>query len=224
MNSTGKFVAAAARLGLEAMCRIDKSQLYKIPMRGPLIAYSNHTGSVEVPIMLTQLLPRPVTGLAKIETWNNRFLGWIFNIWGAIPIRRGESDMTAIHKALDALKEGYILGIAPEGTRNKTGQLIRGQPGIVTLALHSHAPLLPVANWGGENFLRNLKRLRRTDFGIAVGRSFLLETHGERVTGEVRQKMVDEMMYQVAALLPEQYRGVYSDLEHATQHYLKFQV
>lgn len=222
MDAMGKFVAGAARLGLEVMCRIDKSQLHKIPRQGPLIAYSNHTGSVEVPIMFTELLPRPVTGLAKIESWDNWFLRWLFNLWEVIPIRRNELDMTAMHRAFEALQKGYILGISPEGTRNKTGELIRARPGIVILALHSRAPLLPIANWGGENFLSNLKRARRTDFGIAVGKPFELDTHSERVTAEVRQKIADEMMYEVARLLPEKYRGEYSDLERATQIYLKF--
>jgi 1-acyl-sn-glycerol-3-phosphate acyltransferase len=168
------------------------------------------------------MLPRPVTGLAKIESWDGWFLRWLFNIWEVIPIRRGELDMTAMHQSFDALQKGYILGIAPEGTRNRTGTLIRAHPGIVTLALHSRAPLLPIANWGGEDFMSNLRQLRRTDFRMAVGRPFELDTHGEHPRADVRQRIADEMMYQVAALLPEKYRGVYSDLDHATQHYLKF--
>ncbi len=222
MNAMGRFVAGAARLGLEVMCRIDKSQLHKVPARGPLIAYSNHTGSVEVPILFTELLPRPVTGLAKIESWDHWFLRWLFNLWEVIPIRRSELDMSAMHRSFEVLKQGYILGISPEGTRNKTGEMIRARPGIVTLALHSRAPLLPIGNWGGEEFLGNLRRLRRTHFGIAVGKPFELDTHGERVSTEVRQKIADEMMYEVAKLLPEKYRGEYSDLDRATQTYLKF--
>ena len=224
MGPVGRLVGSTARLGLELMCRIDKSDLHKIPPGGPLIIYSNHTGSVEVPILFTQLMPRPVTGLAKIETWDDWFLGWLFDLWGAIPIRRGEADMLAIRRALGALEQGYILGISPEGTRNKTGALIRGQPGIVMLALRSGATLLPMANWGGENFLSNLKRLRRTDFVLRVGEPFKLNTRGEPVTGAVRQKMVDEMMYRLAALLPERYRGIYADLAGASQDYLDFRV
>jgi 1-acyl-sn-glycerol-3-phosphate acyltransferase len=218
----GRFVAAVARLGLEAMCRVDKSQLHKVPARGPLIVYSNHTGSVEVPVLFTELLPRPVTGIAKIETWKGWFLGWVFTLWEIIPIRRGEADMQAMRKSIDALKQGYILGIAPEGTRNKTGALIAAHPGIVTVAMHAGAPLQPLANWGGEHFLKNLKSLRRTEFNIRVGHCFRINTRGERVTGALRQKIADEMMYQLAALLPERYRGVYSDLGKATEQYLEF--
>jgi 1-acyl-sn-glycerol-3-phosphate acyltransferase len=218
----GRFAATVARLGLEAMCRIEKSELHKVPARGPLIAYSNHTGSVEVPILFTELQPRAVTGLAKVESWDNWFLHWIFNLWEIIPIQRGEADMAAIRKSLEALRKGYILGVAPEGTRNRTGTLIQAQPGVVTLALHSGAALVPLANWGGENLRHNLGRLKRTDFFIRVGRPFTVDTHGERVTGTLRQRIADDMMYKVAALLPDKYRGVYADLDRGSQDYFRF--
>ena len=203
------------------MCRIDAPDLNKIPRQGPLIVYSNHTGQIEVPLLYAHLQPRPIKGLAKVETWDNWFLHWVFDLWEAIPLRRGEADMTAIRMSLDALKNDEILVIAPEGTRNKTGVLIKAHPGIITLALRSGAPLLPVVHWGGENFLSNLKRLKRTDFHIRVGEPFKLDPGKERVTREVRQEMVDEMMYRMAAMLPEYYRGAYSDLENATGKYIR---
>jgi 1-acyl-sn-glycerol-3-phosphate acyltransferase len=126
-----------------------------------------------------------------------------------IPVRRGEGDMTALRKAMAALEKGYIFGIAPEGTRNVTGRLKRAHPGAVMLALHSGAPLLPLAHWGGERFLKNLVRLKRTDFHIRVGKPFYLVTDGGRMTRDTRQKMVDEMMYRLAELLPTEYRGDY---------------
>ncbi|MBN1451980.1 MAG: 1-acyl-sn-glycerol-3-phosphate acyltransferase [Anaerolineales bacterium] len=214
------FVNTVAKVGTSVMCHIDAPDLHKIPKGGPMIVYSNHTGQIEVPLLYAHLQPRPVTGIAKVETWDGWFLSFLFNLWGAIPIRRGEADMEAMRKSLEALEQGYILAIAPEGTRNKTGVLIRAYPGIVTLALRSGAPLLPVAHWGGENFSKNIKDMKRTDFHIRVGEPFKLDPGNERVTREVRQQMVDEMMYRLAALLPEYYRGAYTDLENATGKYL----
>ena len=215
------FVNSVVKTGTAILCRIDAPNLSTVPMQGPLIVYSNHTGQIEVPVFYSHLQPRPMTGIAKVETWNGWFLRWIFNLWGAIPIRRGEADMEAMRKSLEALEKGNILAIAPEGTRSKTGRLIKAHPGIVTLALRSGAPLLPVAHWGGENFLENLKRLKRTDFHIRVGEPFKLDAGEQRVTKEVRQQMVDEMMYRLAVLLPEDYRGAYSDSENATEIYLR---
>jgi 1-acyl-sn-glycerol-3-phosphate acyltransferase len=222
MNPIGWIVTYVCKLGLDITCRIDAKEMRKVPSNGPLIAYANHTGTVEAPIIFSQLMPRKITGIAKIESWNGWFLRWIFTLWGIIPIRRGEADMEATRKALAALEQGFILGVSPEGTRNKTGALLRAKPGLVILALHGNAPLQPIAHWGGENFVKNLKRLKRTDFTIRVGPLFYLDAHGERVTKEIRQQMADEMMYQLAKLLPSEYRGAYADLENATETYLRF--
>jgi len=222
MNLVRWFVVQIIKLGLGILCRIDTSGLDKIPLKGPLIVYSNHTGSIEVPMTFVLLQPRPLTGIAKTETWDNAFMAWLFNLWGIIPIRRGEADMDAMRKTLDSLKDGKILGMSPEGTRNKTGKLLRGHPGIVMLAIRSGAPLIPLAHWGGENFKSNVKKLKRTDFHANVGNPFIIKTNGEKVDKITRQVIVDELMYQLAALLPEEYRGEYNDLKSATTNYLMY--
>lgn len=209
------------RIYTRITCRIDAPDLHKFPMHGPLIAIANHTGQIEVPMLFAHLQPRKLSGWAKVEAWNNWFLRWVFNIWGAIPVHRGEADMKALKLALKALEEGKIFGLAPEGTRNKTGQLIRAMPGTVIIALHSGAPIIPIVHWGGEVYLKNLKRLKRTDFHIRVGDPFKLNVEGVKVTSEIRKQIVDEMMYEMAKLLPEEYRGVYSDMSKASQKYIQ---
>lgn len=204
-------------------CRLDDTELKNFPAQGPLIAIANHTGQIEVPLLFAHLYPRRVTGWAKVESWDNWFLNWIFGVWGIIPVRRGEADMNALKLALRALKEGKILGIAPEGTRNKTGKLIRAMPGTVIVALHSGAPIIPIAHWGGEVYLKNLKRLKRTDFHIRIGEPFTINVEGVKVTGEIRQQIADEMMYELAKLLPEEYRGEYSDMSKATTKFIEKQ-
>jgi len=153
------------------LCRVDDAQLVRVPERGPLILVANHINFLEVPLIYTHLLPRPVTGFAKAETWDNPAMAALFDLWEAIPLQRGEADHSAIRRALKALSEGQILAMAPEGTRSGDGRLQRGQPGVVTLALLSGAPLLPIVYYGGERLRGNLARLRRTDFHIVVGRS-----------------------------------------------------
>jgi len=102
----------------------------------------------------------------------------LFSLYGAIPLRRGEADVVALRKSLDALDAGNILALAPEGTRSGDGRLQRGHPGVVTIALHSGAPVLPMACYGYEIFKHNFKRLRRTDFRIVVGNPFYLNVNG----------------------------------------------
>ncbi len=208
------------RVYTRIVCRIDAPDLQKVPMQGPLIVATNHTGQIEVPLLFAHLQPRKMTGWAKVEAWDNKFLHWVFNVWGIITVRRGEADIHALKAAIRALEKNYIFGIAPEGTRNRNGVLIRAQPGAVTLALHTGASILPVAHWGGEKLMKNLKRFERTDFHIRLGQPFKVDMQGVKVTSEIRQQIVDEMMYKIAELLPEEYRGVYSDLSKATGKFL----
>jgi len=204
-----KLIAAIVKFGTGILCRIDAPDMYKVPERGPLIVIANHTGQLEVAVFFGLLQPRPITGWAKMEAWDNTFLNWLFNLWGVIPIKRGEGDTSALRKAIAALDDGMIFGIAPEGTRNITGKLNQAHPGAVMLAIHSGATILPVAHWGGENFLKNLPRLRRTDFHIRVGEPFHLKLEGIKVTREIRQQIADEMMIRLAELLPRAYQGFY---------------
>ncbi len=215
-------VNAAARGLVRLLCRVDDAQVARVPAQGPLILVSNHVNFLEIPVLYTRLRPRPLTGFAKAETWDNPFLRALANLWGAIPLRRGEADVVALRQGLAALEAGQIVGVAPEGTRSGHGRLQRGHAGVVLLALRSGAPLLPLAYYGGEQLRANLRRLRRTDFHIAVGRLFYLDPGGARITRAVRQQMADEIMYQIAALLPAAYRGAYADLDSATQAYLRF--
>jgi len=205
------------------LCQVDDSQLHLVPHHGPLILVTNHINFIEVPLMYTHLLPRPVTGFIKSETWDNPAMAVLFNMWQGIPIRRGEADLSAIRLGLQALQQEKILTVAPEGTRSGSGKLGPGRAGVVLMALQSQAPILPVAYYGGEKLRANLTHLRRTPFTIVVGSPFKLNPGSERVTREVRQQMADEIMYQLATLLPPEYRGIYSDLSQASESYLRFE-
>jgi 1-acyl-sn-glycerol-3-phosphate acyltransferase len=215
-------VTSTIKLLTHVLCRVDSGQLSRVPTGGPLILTTNHVNFLEIPILYTHLHPRPMTAFVKAETWDSPVLGKLADLWGAIPLQRGEADISALRVALKALEDGQIVGVAPEGTRSGNGCLQRGQPGIALLALRSNAPLLPMVSYGGELFWSNLPRLRRTDFHIAVGQPFYLSSNGTKVTREVRQQMTDEIMWQMARLLPPAYRGVYSDLDGATAVFLRF--
>jgi 1-acyl-sn-glycerol-3-phosphate acyltransferase len=201
---------------------VHAPQFDDVPNEGPFIVATNHINFLEAPIIYTRLAPRPVTGFAKIETWDNAFLGWLFDVWGVIPLNRGEADKTAIKAGLKALKEGYFLAIAPEGTRNPEGSLGLGHPGIVLMALLSGAPILPIVHYGHQNYKEDFKKLKRTKFHAVVGHPFHLIKNDKKITSEIRQVMTSEIMYQISALLPPAHRGEYSDLSKATETYLWF--
>lgn len=210
------------RLIIDILCRVNDEEISKIPQHGPIILIGNHVNFLEVPVMYLYLLPREMTGYAAAKSWKNPFFAFLFNLWDAIPLKRWEADIAALKKGLAVLEAGKILAIAPEGTRSGDGKLQEGNPGVVLLALKSGAPLLPVLYYGGEDFWQNLRRLRRTEFNIVVGEPFTLAPGDVRISGDVRQRMLNEIMYQMASILPPEYRGVYSDLDKATQNFIRF--
>ena len=209
------------RIGTNILCRIDAPNIDQFPQKGPLIVISNHTGQLEVAVYFGQLAPRPLTGWAKMEAWDNAFLNWLFNLWGLIPVHRGEADSSALRKAIKAINDGFIFGIAPEGTRNITGRLKRAHPGAVMLATRSNAPIIPLVHWGGEDFLKNISRFKRTDFHIRFGKPFKLDLEDVKMTREIRQQIADEMMLKIAELMPPEYHGDYEKVTLGEKRYIK---
>ncbi len=222
MTLTSRLVNATIKRLVRILCRVDDGQVVHIPAQGPLIIVSNHINFIEPLVVYTHLLPRQMAFFAKVESWDNKLIGFLFDMWGGIPLKRGTADVGAIRLGLAALENDTILAVAPEGTRSGDGILREGHPGVVIMALRSGAPLLPMVCYRHEDFWDNLSHLRRTDFRIAVGHPFTLQTNDMPVTREVRRQMIGEIMYQIAALLPPSYRGVYANLSEATETYLRF--
>ncbi len=195
----------------------------KITRSGPAILMANHTSNIEGPVLYIYSRPRKTTGLAKIELWQNPLTRFLMKVWGSIPIKRGRVDSVALRACIEALEGGSILGVAPEGSRSKTGNLTQAYRGVAMLAARTGAPVYPAAQWGFHDIGRNLKRLKRTPATVRIGPPFtvrLPENGGS--SSQVLRRIADEMMYQIARLLPPRYRGVYSDLSRMTTQYLEF--
>jgi 1-acyl-sn-glycerol-3-phosphate acyltransferase len=205
------------------MFKVDCSQLAKVPKNGPLIIVTNHVHIPEIPTLYVRLLPRQVHGMALAERVLGRdIVGRILRLFGTIPVWRGEADLNALRTGIRKLGEGKIILLDPEGTRSHNGCLQKGRSGAILMALHSGAPMLPVVHYGSEDYRANLKRLRRTNLTFTVGRTFRLEAGGQPVTRSIRQQMIDEVMREMARLLPPQYRGEYASLNTAPHQYLVF--
>jgi 1-acyl-sn-glycerol-3-phosphate acyltransferase len=223
MNLSQHLVLWALNVATRALCKIDSRELDKIPQHGPLLVLSNHINFLEVPVMRVRLHPRRAGGFAKAEAWQSWWLGRMYDVFEAIPLRRGQIDRDALQQAVKLLESGMILGVAPEGTRSGDGKLQQGKSGIVIIAHMSGAPFIPAVCYGHTNYRDYWSRLRRVPFNIAVGRPFKLRSDVQ-MTRSVRKAMTEEIMYQMAALLPPENRGVYSDLSRATTLYLDFDV
>jgi 1-acyl-sn-glycerol-3-phosphate acyltransferase len=206
-----------------AWSRIDDSQIQEaIPHEGPLIVIINHVNFFDIPLFFTRIIPRPVAVFARHDSWDNPVKRGMLSVWGGFPVHRGEADLKALRWGLEMLEARFILTLAPEGTRSGHGSLQEGKPGAVFLALRSGVPVLPVVMYKHETIWEDFKRLRRANSVIKAGRPFRIVDRGERVTSKVRRQMADEMMFQMAATLPPEYRGVYANESKWTEKYIQF--
>lgn len=222
MSLQTRFLNSVIRFLFTLACKIDAHEFDKIPQEGPGILLSNHTTNLEGPLYYVFLRSRKATALGKQELWENVFTRMFMKAWNIIPIHRGQVDSTAMNQAMQRLDQGWFLGVAAEGTRSKTGALKSGRPGAAMFAARKHVPVYPLVHWGLMDIGRNLRRFKRTHVGVRVGKPFYVEVpEGEPNRGQLKE-ITNEMMYQLAAVLPEQYRGPFSDLSQATTTYLRF--
>jgi 1-acyl-sn-glycerol-3-phosphate acyltransferase len=135
--------------------RLDRQGREHARMKGGLIVASNHRSFLD-PFVIGALLPwrRQIQFVAKVELFEKRWQGWVLNRLGAFPIRRGQSDETAMLTAAQAVERGGTVVIFPEGTRIRQGSLARPKRGVGRLALETGAPVLPVAVTGSEHVRR----------------------------------------------------------------------
>jgi len=207
---------------LNILCKIDCREFIKaLSENKPLLVIFNHVNFLEVPILVAHSYPIKVTGMAKTETWDNPIFAFLFNTYKAVPIDRNGAFQETFKKVRNAINNGFHMCVAPEGTRSKDGVLKRAKAGVVQLALDADLPILPVAHHGGERIWENMKRFKRTPFHFKAGRPFKIKFDG-RLGREEREEILTEVMGQMARLLPEKMRGIYSVQAERECRYLDF--
>ncbi len=218
--SARRLLNAILRILFKILLKVEIAGLENVPKQGPLILMINHINFLD-PVLGVGLMPREVTPFSKIETLGYPILGFFIRLYGVVPVHRGEVDRRAIRKAIETLLKGEAFLIAPEGTRSHHGRLQPARDGIAYIALRTRAPILPVAIWGQERFFHNIKRLRRTEVHVRIGKPFRFAFGEAKVRRDNLRAMTREAMYRLASLLPPEYRGAYSDLSAATERFLR---
>ena len=199
-----------AGLFLNLFCRVEIQGQENIPHKGPAIFAVNHLGLLDPPLGLVAVNRPDATGWVADKHKKNPFYSYLVNLLGGIWLDRDHVDMQALRKALQALKEGRLFGLAPEGTRSPTGALIPAKEGASYLAMSSGATIIPAGLMGTETVPHEWKRFRRPRMTIRIGQPFTLPPIDRRNRQEALARGTEEIMCRIAALLPPQYRGVYA--------------
>ena len=207
-----KTLRSIVRFVMNMIADVEVIGMEKLPQGNVLVA-ANHLGRLDTAVLL-QILDREDIIMAVAEKYKNHPLfGAIGRAANAIWLNRFDADFAALREILARMQQGGMMVIAPEGTRSKTASMQQGKPGVAFLASKSGYPVLPVALTGTEdqNVIANLKRFRRSKIKVVAGELFTIEIPKGRGREEAMRQATDEIMCQIAAMLPESYRGVYAE-------------
>lgn len=151
-----QFAKSVVSIILYPSLRIQVIGKENIPKEGGVLICSNHINNLDPPVVGITC-PRPVFFMAKAELFEVPVLGNIVRKVHAFPVKRGMSDREALRTGMKALKDGHVLGLFPEGTRSKTGELGKGLAGAGFFAMRTDAKVVPCAIIGKYKIFRRVK-------------------------------------------------------------------
>ncbi|MDM7856301.1 lysophospholipid acyltransferase family protein [Cellulomonas alba] len=174
-----------------------------VPVDGPVLFAANHTGVIDGPLLIGTA-PRPAHILVKDEMFHGP-VGAVLRGAGQIPVDRA-GGRAALAAALGVLRRGGAVGVFPEGNRGR-GDATSARAGVAWLAVHGHAPVVPVAILGtrrtGEavGHVPAPRRPLRVEFGqpVPVTWDHLTGRAGVAAAGEAIREALAVLVGRAAA-------------------------
>jgi 1-acyl-sn-glycerol-3-phosphate acyltransferase len=168
----------------------------RVPATGGLVVAANHVSYLDPP-MLGTWFPRTIHFMAKRELFSIPVLSWAIRAVNAFPVDRERADLASIRRALHILRDGGVVGIFPEGTRNLAGDA-KARRGAVLLAVTAGCPVTPVALVGTRGAAR---RLRASKVEIRIGEPMRFQGSAEKPTKIEMDRWTDELTDAINALM-----------------------
>jgi 1-acyl-sn-glycerol-3-phosphate acyltransferase len=186
-----------------------------IPLTGPLILAANHVHVLD-PFFLIFGFPRWINFVAKEELFRSPFFRPWLSWAGSVPIHREgkvREKQKILNSARNALENGLILGMFPEGGRSHDGKLRKGKPGSAVIASKTNVPVLPVGIAGTDKIKGISWLWKRPHIVVKIGKPFKLPPNHSKMSKSQMQLLTTQLMREIAALLPPEYQGDYENHE-----------
>jgi 1-acyl-sn-glycerol-3-phosphate acyltransferase len=195
------------------LARITITGMENVPLGQPYVVAMNHVSYFDPPFVMSNW-PETLEAIGASELWKTSWQKILVGNYGGIKAHRGEYDRELIRVVVNALNSGYPLIIAPEGSRTRRPGLHEARPGIAFMLERVQAPVVPVGVVGStDDFAAKAFSFKKPKIEMHIGKPFFLPPveGGGNERRMARQRNTDLVMGHIAALLPEEYRGVYAD-------------
>lgn len=163
-----------------------------IPKEGPILIVGNHKHLFDQCLAIIST-KRVIHYMAKKEYWDSKKTAWFFDLAGCIPVNRQTKDSDAKNAAVEVLKNGGAIGLFPEGTRNRTNEiLLPFKFGTVKMAQETGATIVPFGISGEYAKGKNNNLTIRFGKPFKVGKNDSLEQANEKLRNEVGKLIKQE--------------------------------
>ena len=195
------FILPIVRILVKLLFRVHVEGVEHIPSKGAFLIAPNHISFLD-PLVVGALVPRDLHYMARASLFEIAFLEWLLRICQCFPVKRDRPNLQTIKKTMSILREGKGLLIFPEGTRNITGKLKKGTPGVGMLASVNRAPVIPTRIYGTEKALPvGAKWIRLEKVQVRFGKPVFpdkIEPNEDRHV--LYQRLTDEVMGKIEKL------------------------
>jgi len=199
-----------ARFCFSTFGRLEVTGRECVPPYGPLIVVCNHLSATDPPVLVSGI-PRPLHFVGKRGLFANPIIGYVLKKAHVSSMGGSGTGIGALRGLLRLLAQDKVVVVFPEGHRSPDHAMEEGMLGVVYLALKSQAPILPVGITGTEKLRAWRMPVPLCRLRANIGQPFTLPLIEGQPSREVMRSMLDMIMNRIAYLLPEEYRGVYSD-------------
>ena len=180
-----------------------------LAVSGAVVA-SNHSYGPDY-VFLGISSPRELCFMAKAEAFEwNPFLTAVLRAGGVFPVKRGKGDSVAIETAVELARGGNVIAMFPEGTRSKSGVLMRGKTGAARIALAAGVPVVPAVVLNSA-LVFNRKGWRRPLVTVCFGKPLAWLADEGVEESEAARIYTDAVMVEIARMLPAELRGEYTE-------------
>lgn len=140
-----KFVLGIFTIFSKVFYKYEVIGAENIPDEGNIIIAANHKSNLDPIFVASAIKNRTVASIGKSELFENKILATILNKLNVIPIDRDNPGISTIKTILKKLKEGYVVGIFPEGTRIKGNGFGEAKAGLALFAVKGKANVVPIS-------------------------------------------------------------------------------